>query len=386
MRGSIRKRGKTWYARYYSGRDENGKPKYVEKGGFPTKRAAEEYLARTLTEINRQTYVQPSHELIRDFAEAFLRQKKLTIREGTLRKYKWLVKKYIIPGMGHMELCKLRPQHLQQFYAKLIDQHKLSKRSVKHVHVLLKQMLKHACKLGKLAVNPADAVQPPRPDEIEMSTWNEEEILKFLETARNSRYYIFFLVALGTGMRCGEILGLKWRDVDFQTDMIHVQRSYTHAEKGYKFEAPKTKKGRRSIAVPKVILAELEQHRALQQSERALAGPAWQDDDLVVATSLGKPVQAHNVRMAFKRLIQQSGVKAIRIHDLRHTHATMLGKNGVHPRVIQERLGHEDIAVTLQTYSHVLPIMQEEAVRKIDEILSRSIPQCGYGQHMGKRA
>ncbi|EJY55883.1 integrase family protein [Alicyclobacillus hesperidum URH17-3-68] len=390
MKGSTRKRGQTWYARLYVGRDHQGKPRYSEKGGFPTKRAAEQFLAEKITELSRNNYVAPSKESVEEYANRFLQEKQYQVREGTFRKYRWLVNKYIVPEIGNIELRKLRPEHIQDFYLRLLTEYHLSKTSVKHTHVLLSQILNQACKKGKLATNVALLVDSQKPDDIEMKTWSEHEVTKFLDAARSSRYYMVFALLLGTGMRLGEVLGLQWKDVDWQTGKVHVQRSFTHGMKGYVFQPPKTKKGNRAIKLAASTLADLHLHKIKQQEERQSAGDLWEENDLIIATELGRPTMPHNIRMAFNRIVNKSGVPRIRIHDLRHTHATLLLLKGIHPKVVSERLGHEDISITLRTYSHVLPVMQDEAAEKIDAVLSSSSQSAGktaeipYGQDMGK--
>ncbi|QRF22257.1 site-specific integrase [Alicyclobacillus sp. TC] len=385
----IRKRGDKYYARVFCGRDAGGKPVYEEKA-FCTLSEAQEFRAKKLLEKRQGTYVKPSKEFLREFCRTFLQEKEYQVREGTLRKYSWLVNKYIIPELGHIELRKLRPHHLQDLYTRLAmpgdcEKCGLSLRSVKHIHVLIKHILKQACIKGKISVNPASAVNPPRPPQLEMQTWSESEVASFLEAARNSRYYIFFALALGTGMRLGEVLGLKWRDVDWVSGKIHVQRSYTHGLRGYVFQQPKTKKGNRTIKLAPSTLRDLYQHRSVQEAERQQAGDLWNDQDLIVTTCTGNAVLAHNVRSTFLRLLAKSSLPRIRIHDLRHTHATLLLKQGVNVKVVSERLGHESISVTLDIYSHVLESMQDEAAEKFDTILSVSVPtfEHPYGQDMG---
>ncbi|EPZ52611.1 tyrosine-type recombinase/integrase [Alicyclobacillus acidoterrestris] len=367
----IRQKGHKFYARAFIGRDECGKAKYVEKA-FPTIREAKAFRAAMLLDKENGKLVQKTKETVRSFCLKFLEEKARVVREGTLRKYKSDIKTYIIPELGHKGLQSLTPTDVKAMYKRL--ESRISDQSIKHIHVLLKQILKEACIQHKLAVNPLTEIKPPKPQRQEMKTWTKEEASKFLQSARTHRYYLFFSLALATGMRCGEILALRWRDITIAPDsssaVLRVQRSWTHGEKGYTLVGPKTQRGYRSIDLPNWVIKDLLKHRSQQEQERNTASSRWEENDLVICTQVGTPVLPHNIRMIHNKLIQQCGVPRIRIHDLRHTHATLLLSQNVHPHVVQQRLGHEDVSTTLQIYSHVLPSMQQEAAQKIDALLS----------------
>lgn len=376
MRGHVRKRGNKWAVVVYLGYDEQGKKRYKWYGGFDTKREAERFLSSTVEQIHDGSYVEPTKQTVESFLREWLADKQTKVRPGTFRSYAWLVEHHIMPRIGRLELAKLRPSHLQKLYTDMQSgDEPVSKRSVLHAHRILHQALERAVKWGYLPRNVADAVEPPRPPRQEMRVWTAEELASFLQAARRSRYYVAFVLLSSTGMRVGEVLALRWEDVDLQAGLARVVRTYSYTGKGYRIEEPKTESGRRSIALPPAVVDLLRRHKTEQAAHRLMVGSAWEDNDLVVCTAFGKPILQHNLRMAFHRIIERSGLPRIRLHDLRHTHATLLLQRGVHPKVVQERIGHSDITLTLNTYSHVVPGLQEAAALSIDDLFSPSSKQ-----------
>lgn len=369
MRGHVRKRGSKWAAVVYLGYDEHGKKRYKWHGGFSTKKEAEVALTKILQDLHSGAYVNPSQETLGSYLESWLDGKRSQVRAGTFRSYAWLMHKHIIPHIGNIPLSKLQPRHLQALYTALQDgEDAISNRSILHAHRILNQALEQALKWSMVQRNVAKLVDPPKPRRMEMKVWSEDELDRFLEAARHSRYHIAFVLLAATGMRVGELLALRWDAVDLDAGIVRVLRSYSYTGKGYKLEEPKTESGRRPIDLPASVVDELRCHRARQAEERLKAGPLWEDHGLVICTSLGRPVLQHNLRTLFIRLVRITGVPRIRLHDLRHTHATILLKRGVHPKVVQERLGHSDITVTLNTYSHVVPGLQAAAAKAIDPL------------------
>ena len=217
-----------------------------------------------------------------------------------------------------------------------------------------------------------DAVRPPRVQRPEMQTWDEDDIARFLKAAKDTPYYALFYTALFTGMRRSELLALRWQDVDFILSQVYVSRSL-HVLKGGKviFRSPKTSKGRRTIALPPSAVLLLEEHREKHKLERAMLGMPLTDDDLVFSHFDGKPLLPNTVTHAWIKLVRHAKLKPIRLHDARHTHASLMLKQGVHPKIVQERLGHSSIQITLDTYSHVAPGLQQAAAAvRFDEAFS----------------
>jgi len=204
-----------------------------------------------------------------------------------------------------------------------------------------------------------------------MQTWDEYEINRFLETAKSSPYYALFHTALFTGMRRSELLGLQWQGIDFIFSQIYVNRSLHHLKNGsYVFTQPKSAKSRRTIALSPSAILTLKEHKEKQVLERAMLGIPLKDDDLVFNTLEGKPLRPNTITRAWTMLAARAGVKVIRLHDARHTHASIMLKQGIHPKIVQERLGHASISMTLDTYSHVAPGLQQAAAESFDKLLN----------------
>jgi len=219
--------------------------------------------------------------------------------------------------------------------------------------------------------NVCDLVDAPRVPKQELQVLDVEQAQQFLEAAKSDPLEALYIAALTTGMREGELLALKWKDIDFQQGTIQVKRTIARVRgQGFKVLEPKTPKSRRSIHLAPMTLEALKHHRIRQRQQRLIAGAAWEEHDWVFCNSLGKPMERGNmVKRSFRRVLTRAGLPQIRFHDLRHSCATLLLSMGVHPKIVQERLGHSQIAVTLDTYSHVLPSLQEEASHRLDTLL-----------------
>jgi integrase len=231
--------------------------------------------------------------------------------------------------------------------------------------------LQTAVKWGLVSRNVADAVDPPRFRRIEMQTWDEEEVNQFLEGAKESPYYSLFYTALFTGMRRSEILALRWQDIDFIYSQIYVNRSLHQLKDGsFIFTQPKSAKSSRTIALTPSTILMLREYQEKQELEREMLGTSLADGDLVFSNVEGKPLRPNTITRAWTTLAAKCGLKVIRLHDARHTHASLMLKQGIHPKVVQERLGHSSIQMTIDTYSHVAPGIQEAAAKRFDEILN----------------
>lgn len=287
-----------------------------------------------------------------------------------------MINQHLIPKLGKVLLTELRPDHLQNYYSHLLIDGRcgtstgLSARTVKHHHTMMHKALQTALEWGLVSRNVADAVKPPRARRPDMLTWSEPEIIRFLEAAKSTPYYAMFHTVLFTGMRRSEFLALKWSDVDFIYSQLHVNRGLHHLRDGsYVFTEPKAAKSRRTIALTPSTALILRGHREKQEALRAMLGARLTDDDLIFSLPDGKPHRPNTITRAWTILAAQCGVKVIRLHDARHTHASLMLKQGVHPKIVQERLGHATISITLDTYSHVAPGLQEAAAAGFDNML-----------------
>lgn len=288
------------------------------------------------------------------------------VRARTLATYKSMIRMHLLPYIGRRRLDKLLPEHVEQTYKQLLDKG-LSPASVLRVHRLLHRALKVAMQRDRVARNVAALVEPPR--QVRPSTpepLNVEECRKVLDTAKGRRNEARWTVALALGLRQSEALALQWRDIDLVRGTLTVRRGLHRVPgQGLVFTEPKNERSRRTIAVPKPLVDQLRRHRDTQDLERLVAGSDWDDGELVFAQPNGRPLDKHSDYEAWTRLLKQAGVRHIRLHDGRHTAATLLLAAGVHPRVVMELLGHGQMRTTMDIYSHVMPALAREAADRM---------------------
>ena len=382
MKGHIRQRGsKSWAIVLDLGRDADGKRRQKWHTVKGSKKDAQRELARLLHEINTGAYVEPTRMTVSDYLDRWLEDyARSNVSPKTFERYEEIVRLHLKPSLGHHVLSKLQPLHIARYYSEaLVSGRKdgkgggLSAQSVLHHHRVLRAALHQAVKWLLLPRNPADAVNPPRPQHREMHALDERATAKLLGAAEDTRLALPVLLAVTTGLRRGEILGLRWRDVDFQGGILAVRQSLEQTRGGLTFKQPKTAKGRRVVVLPSLALEALRQHKAKQATVKLALGPAYDDHDLVCARDDGKPWPPDAFSTAFVGLVRKAGIARTRFHDLRHTHATQLLRQGVHPKIVSERLGHATVGITLDVYSHVLPGMQEEAAARTDAALRAAL-------------
>ncbi len=380
MTGSIRRQGKrSWEVRLYLGRGPDGRRLYRSHTVEGTKRRAQNELNDLLSKLQRGEYVAPSRMTLGEYLERWLTDyARVKVAATTFERYAEIVRVHLAPALGHHAVAKLQPLHIQAYYSHALHQGRrdgrggLSAQTVLHHHRVLREALQQAVRWQLLARNPADAVEPPRPQRREREVFDQGEVERLLEAAHGTRLAVPVLLAVTTGLRRGEFLGLRWQDVDLDGGKLAVRQSLEQTKAGLAFKPPKTQKGRRVVTLPLMTVEALRRHRAEQAREKLFLGPAYQDHGLVLARVDGRPLDPAGATRAFARLVRRAGVRPISLHGLRHTHATLLLGANVHPKVVSERLGHATVGMTLDTYSHVLPHLQEEAAQKIDALLAGS--------------
>jgi integrase len=379
-RGSIRKRGPTWTVVVDVGRDPTTrKRRQISKGGFKTRRDANRWLTHTLGQLDQGSYVTPTRQTISDHLIEWLPAIRSSLRPATYESYERNVRQHLIPTVGHIWLDQLSADRLSAVYADLHRSGRLdgagglSPRSIRYLNTILGKALGDAVAEGKLARNVAQAPivrrRLPRSAKPEMSTWSAAELAAFLDQLRGDPLHAPILLAATTGMRRGEVLGLRWRDTDLDAGRVAVRQTLAAVRDVdgdcgrhlLVFGEPKTAKGRRTVPLPAQTVAVLRAHRKAQAAERLKVGPDYADQDLVFAEPDGSPIHPDKFRKRFEVRIGRSGLPPIRFHDLRHTYATLALRAGVHPKVVAEVLGHANISITLDTYSHAIPAMQESA-------------------------
>ncbi len=272
---------------------------------------------------------------------------------------------YVLPTLGNCRLTSLQPAHLQKLYSDLLDRG-LSAQTVHHVHTVLHRALRQAVEWNHVPRNVADVAHAPRVKRTEMRVLTAEQANILQMVAADTRYEALIALAVSSGMRKGELLGLRWQDVDLDEGTVHVRRQL---DQNGRVSEPKTAKARRRIGLPASTVAALRAHKRRQAEHRLLWGPEWEDNDLVFCTHQGRPLGASNLSRDFKRLLRRAGLPDIRFHDLRHTNATLLLLQNTPAKVVSERLGHASIQITLDTYSHVLPSMDRDAADRLEALL-----------------
>ena len=336
---------------------------------------AQKRLRQVLTELDKGIFVKPGKTILGEYLKSWLLDycgPNLSPRTQEL--YSYICEKHVLPTLGRIPLVDLRPQHLQRLYAEKVSAG-LSNRTVQLIHVTLHKALKNAVKSGLLVRNITESVDTPKIQNREMHVMSETDLHIFLEYTRNTPYYALFYTSLFTGMRRAELLALRWSDVDLELCQLSVTRSMQYIggaapENRISFREPKTAKSKRSIALSPSTVITLREHKAKQTELRQSLGYAPPlDNDLIFSHYDGSPLLPNSVTHAWIKLVRRCGLRGIRLHDARHTHASLLLKQGVHPKIVQERLGHGSIQITLDLYSHIAPGLQQAAANKFDDIV-----------------
>lgn len=295
-----------------------------------------------------------------------------TLHPNTFWHYSQVVEDHIAPIIGSRRLKNLKPKHIQELYSIKLN-NGLSPGTIHGIHRILSRALTIAVRRGFIEKNPAKFVSKPRLTRKEMQAFSNEEVRVLFREISGSRLEALYYLAVTTGLRQAEILGLKWPDLDKEKGTIKVQRQLQRVVgKGLTFTEPKADSSRRLIALGPMTLKKLNEHKARQDVERNGFGKEWLSLDLIFTKENGSPIGPRCVIRDFKAIIHKAELPDIRFHDLRHTAATLLLQCEIHPKVVQEMLGHSSIGITLDTYSHVLPSMQYEAAQKLDKFLNHT--------------
>lgn len=377
MKGTVRKRGASWAYQFSIGTGDHRR--HVTKGGFRTRRECERSLHDAMALYGRGGPAAETRQTLADYlVHEWLPVQEARLRPSTFHGYRRVIQQQIIPLLGSIRLSDLTAGDVAAFLQDLRSSTPrrngapaLSEQSIKRAFRVLFSALAHAVELGLVVQNAAARVPRsarPRPAQKEMQVWSADELRHFLDATAGDRLHALFVLAVTSGLRRSEILGLRWDDIDLATGTLAVRRARVAA--GYDVFEGETKSGRaRLVRIPEGTVAALRRHRAAQLEERLAWGASWTDSGYVATREDGLPLHPHSLTDAFERRVRAVDVPKIRFHDLRHTCATLLLQAEVHPKVVQEMLGHSSIAITLDIYSHVVPGMQDEAARRLGEII-----------------
>jgi integrase len=336
-----------------------------------TRAEAAAKLTAALRDRDKGLPIVAEKQTVENYLLNWLESVKPAIRPRTWQRYGELLTLHVVPTLGKTTLARLTAQQVQVLYGYKLGTG-LSRTTVHHLHAVLHRALAQAERLGLVARNVCDLVEAPRMAEREMQVLARGQVRHLLDMANDDRLAALYVLAVSTGMRQGELLALRWRDVDFATGSVQVRATMQRTrEYGLTLAPPKTKQSRRRIRLGTVALEALRTHRTRQVEERLKSGPAWDGTlDLVFANEIGRPIEPQNlVRRSFYPLLQRAALPRIRFHDLRHTAATLLLSSGINPKIVSEMLGHASITITLGIYSHVLPEMQAQAAAAMDAAL-----------------
>lgn len=379
MKGSVRRRGSGW--EYYHRELDPGTGRWRQrsKGGFPTRAEAVAALRAVLYGMDRGAYVSPTKLTVREYLEErWLPAITMTLRPSTHASYTRVIRLHVTPRIGAVPLQKLDPMMLNEVYLQLLTNGRvrgaggLSVRTVRYVHFILHRAMRDAMRWQLVTRNVTEAADPPKESahlRPEIQTWSADTLREFLCGTRGDRRHTAWLLLASTGMRRGEVLGLRWADIDFGGGQLAIRQTLITADLITLFGEPKSRRSRRVVALDATTLDALQRHRRTQLEERMALGPAYPDQDLVFTRADGRPYEPDEFSREFDRKQRRLGVPRIRLHDLRHTWATLALQSGIHPKVVSERLGHSTIAITLDTYSHVTPSMQRDAANQVAALI-----------------
>lgn len=389
MAGSIKaipgKKG-VWEIRYDSEDPATGVRKQHKRRFKGTKPQADKYLTEIQNQVNRGEYNDLGNITLREYLNKWKDEYcKPSLAFKTFESYTGIIDNYVLPFMGGVKLTNLKPAQIQDYYAlmmknKTSEGKGLSSTSVLYHHRVIREALSHAVKLGYIFYNPADRVKPPRKNKPEMKTMSIEQAQSALEAYKSHRLFLPFLLAIKTGMRQGEICGLRWENIDLKNGTIYVTHSLQRQGKELVLKEPKTKKSKRSIPIPADVVAILKGFRKQQAEDKLASKKVYNPRGFVCAWEDGRPFEPDWVSKEWRRILDYDKIQAekeqrpshfpdgVRFHDLRHTHATILLSQGVSLKVVQERLGHESITTTGDIYAHVTPAMSREAVHVLNKV------------------
>lgn len=382
MKGNISKRGKnSWRLKFDLGVNPlTGKrdTQYVTFRG--SKKEAQAELTKLLNERNEGDYLEPSKITLAEYLKDWLEVQKLRVKPTTWDGWNWISNKYICPNIGKVPLTSLSALHLEKYYRDMMEKGRtqgdggLSAQTVLHHHRLIFQSLKRGVKKGLIRKNVAADAEAPRPERKEISYLSDEETISLLKFAKGGEMYLPILLAVSTGLRRGELLGVRWKDINLETAVLTVNQNLVATEQnGLVFQSPKSKHGRRSITLPALLVEELRQHKIKQLETRLMLGLGKDENALVVANADGSMIKPKNLTNRFASVIRNWGGQRITLHGLRHTHITSLLSKNVHIKAVSERAGHSTVVITLERYAHVIPSLQEDAASIMESTLRSSL-------------
>jgi integrase len=380
MRGTVERYGSGWRYRVELARDPaTGRRRYTTKGGFHTERDARRALNRVLVSIDDGMHVARTKIVASDYLTDWLARARADLKPTTAAGYGHAVQT-LAGAFGAVRVQDLTPLMIEDLYSELLERG-FAPKTVRNIHSVLHRALADAERLGLVARNPARSVRGPSVSRTEQGTWSPEQLSQFLTTTAGDPLHGVFVLLATTGMRRGEVVGLRWVDVDLDRAVASVVHTITTVHGRPVESTTKTAKSRRRVSLDASSVIVLRAHRAAQRKERLVVGAGWIDHGLVFCRYDGSPLHPDLVTRRFRTLVEQAGLPKIRLHDLRHTYATLALRAGVHPKVVSERLGHATVGITLDLYSHVAPSLDEQAAETVAGLLRFGPSSPGSGAY-----
>jgi integrase len=375
LKGTIYKRGKKYSIIVDIGKDANGKRIQKWFSGYTSKKEAEKALVKIINDLEENTFITPDKITLGEFLTNWLdTYVKTNLEKTTSYGYENNIINHIIPYIGNIKLQKLQPMNIDNLYYQLLKDGRvdgkggLSPKSIRYVHRNLREALHYAYKLQIISKNPADLVDPPKVKEFEASFLEEHEVINMLDKLKTEQdLFLIVLLAVGLGLRRGEVLALKWKNIYFDEEILEVKETLNRVKGKLYFGEPKTKNSKRAISIPKSILKVLKSHKKSQDILKLKIGNNYNRLDLVNCKTDGNPITPDSINSKFKRRLIKFGLPKIRFHDLRHTNASLMLKYGVPAKVASGRLGHANIQITMDLYSHIVRDIDFEAAAKINK-------------------
>ncbi len=372
MKGHIRERSPGKWAIVLDVPDpETGQRRRKWHTFHGTKRQAETECARLIAELDGGSYIEPSKTTVRDYFTRWLAHEKANVSPKTHQRYEELLLKNVAPVIGSLTLNKLSSARIDGCWQKLLESGRrdgkggLSPRTVHYCRRVMLTAMDQALKWNLLKKNPVALTRPPKVERETMEAYTASQTAVLLDELKDTRIYIPALLAALCGLRRGEILALRWRDVDLTNGLLSIKESAEEVGKEVRYKETKSGKAR-TVALSSTVKEELNRHRVGQAEEQLKLGMRPDDNSFVVAQIDGRPLKPTSLTHEWTRLVAKTSLPRIRFHDLRHSHATQLLAAGVHPKIASERLGHSTIGITLDLYSHVMPGMQANAAEQVD--------------------
>ena len=372
--GSIRKittkKGETRYQITVEGmRDPlTGKRNRIYKNVNCSMREAKAIMHEMITEMDKNKAARPTSLTLGAWIDEWLSLYLPNIEETTRVGYKTKIRCYIKPALGDVKLKSLRAEHIQRLVNDMIAA-ELSPKSIRDTFNNINAAMKKAVLLRMVPYNPCEGVVLPKLKRYKAQVYDVKMIHTLLETAKDTDMYLPILLCVTVGLRRGELIALRWENIDFEKNILSVRSNMVNGEKGYVIKAPKSEAGTRDIQIGGELVTELSKARCQYLMDKMALGGRFKDNDLVVRQKDGSPITPDAMTRKWRRFIKMYDLPDIRLHDLRHSNATALIQAGVNPSVVQQRLGHSDVNITLNTYTHVLPEMDKEAAQKLDDIM-----------------